>query len=185
MLLLPVSAVLGLLLGCGVALLGGERLPSPGARPGSGAGQAAPHDQDRAGSSAGLSRPAAGAGISTRLAATCLPARTRRWSHAVQQTLRQILAALPKHDRPYVLAISALGDPELAAAGARLVAIGLGRIGGKVLLVKEADPATFAGDYNFILASMPQHDLGPNRRPRRAGADRRRKPPAVGRRSSA
>jgi hypothetical protein len=57
-----------------------------------------------------------------------------------------------------VLAISALRDAELAAAGARLVAIGLGRIGGKVLLVKEADPATFAGDYNFIIVDAG-HDL--------------------------
>lgn len=156
MLLLPVSAVLGLLLGCGVALLGGERLPTPAPAP-----VPAP-DKPRRTTKTEPARPPVS--VARRLAGLDQARRDMFAGKdtpvvaAVQQTLRQILAALPKHDRPYVLAISALGDPELAAAGARLVAIGLGRIGGKVLLVKEADPATFAGDHNFILVDAA-HDL--------------------------
>lgn len=160
MLLLPVAAVLGALLGAGAALMLGDSVPQVAPRP-----TPAPVDPTRARNDpARIDRSRDKPGPARRLAGLDSARRELFNNHdtpltfAVQRLLRQALAALPKHPKPFVFVISSLHDADLASTGAALVAIGLERIGGNVLVVDPRQPAAFADEYSFILVDAG-HDL--------------------------
>jgi uncharacterized protein involved in exopolysaccharide biosynthesis len=151
MLLLPVSAVLGLMLGCGVALLLGDVKLSPLPAPVP-AGPEKPRrevlkpvptrtpvSQARRFASLDSAKGEIFAGLDTPL------------TRSIQQSLKQILGNLPRHGKPYVLAVSAIRDADLATAGATLLATGLERIGARALVIGDSDSADIASDQNFIL----------------------------------
>jgi len=75
---------------------------------------------------------------------------------AVQTLLKDILAALPAHSGPFVLAFSA-SDPALARYAAGLAAIGVDRIGGRALVVDQPHIAADAGQFRFILVTADHH----------------------------
>jgi len=158
MLLLPVSAVLGLMLGCGAALLLGDARPAPVPAP-LPAGPERPRreaprpvptrtpvSQARRFASLDSAKGEIFAGLDTPL------------TRSIQQTLKQILGSLPRHGRPYVLAFAAIRDADLAAAGGALVATGLERIGARTLLAMDGASTGFGDDRNFILVDA-RHDL--------------------------
>ena len=157
-LLLPVSALLGALLGSGLALMLGARTPSPAPTP-------APvtPDRPRRDSASGKQQPAAVARSSAQRYANLDTARREIFSAAttpvtaaVQALLKDVLAALPAHEGPFVLSFSA-GDRALARYGAALAAIGVERIGGKVLFVDQPHIAADAGQFRFILVTADHH----------------------------
>ena len=156
-LLLPVSAVLGVLLGSGLALMLGARVPSP-APP-----VPATPDRPRRVSSPGKSQPVPVPRTTAQRYANLDVARREIFSMAstpvtaaVQTLLKDILAALPAHGGPFVLAFSA-SDPALARYAAGLAAIGVDRIGGRALVVDQPHIAADAGQFRFILVTADHH----------------------------
>jgi uncharacterized protein involved in exopolysaccharide biosynthesis len=156
-LILPVAAMLGVMLGCGAALALGVPVPAPLPAP-----TPAPTEPTRprrvapapAAPIAAKPRPVSPARRLASLEALrdeMSGAHDTAVTAAVQALLRDILAALPAHGRPYVLAVSALRDAELARAGLTLAALGLERIGARVLaLAPGSDPGPLGG-YQFVL----------------------------------
>ena len=162
MLLLPVSALLGLLLGSGTALMLGDgalrRAPAPRPAPaGPGGPRGEPRNQVDVPTAVSPARRYAGLDAARR---EMFSTTETALSRSIQRLLRQVLAALPKHQKPYVLALSSVRHPDLAQHGARLVAMGLERIGARTLIVSndEAVGAAQAADYDFILVDEA-HDL--------------------------
>jgi uncharacterized protein involved in exopolysaccharide biosynthesis len=157
-LLLPVSAVLGLLAGSGLALLLGARTSQPSPAP-------APITPDRPRRERSLARanPAELPRSSARRYASLDTARREIFgteatplTNAVQDLLREVLAVLPTHGGPFVLAVTAR-DPELAAYGTALAAMGLERIGGKALVAEPGETPGDAAAYRFILVGETHH----------------------------
>jgi uncharacterized protein involved in exopolysaccharide biosynthesis len=141
-LLLPVSAGLGLVIGCGIAaMLGPAR--SSGAPP-------------RREKSARGTTQAAGRMLPTRLGRYDLPglkeagtasrirAMRRRFLHRggeafsqnTFQLVRRMIALLTEHPAPYILLVSPVGSPEVARLAGAMLGIGLQRAGQNVLLVE-------------------------------------------------
>lgn len=149
MLLLPVSAVLGLMLGSAVALFLSDRAPRPAPDPVS-------TGPDRPRRAVPRLEPVRSTSAARRLAgldrarSDLLAGRRTPTALAVQGLLRQILAALPRQRGPYVLAVAS-ADPELADAGATLISIGFGLIGGHALQLTETGIPDRVGDDDFIL----------------------------------
>jgi len=157
-LLLPVSAALGALLGSGLALMLGAGTSSPAPAP-------APVTPDRLRrvSTSGKPQPAPVPRTSAQRYANLDVARrqifgtgTTPVTTAVQTLLKDILAALPEHGGPFVLAFSAV-DQALARYGATLAAIGVERIGGKALFIDQPHIAADAGQFRFILVTADHH----------------------------
>ena len=157
-LLLPVSAVLGLLAGSGLALLLGPAARDTAPAP-------APVTPDRPRRERGLARatPAELPRSTARRYASLDSARREIFgtdatplTQAVQDLLREVLAVLPTHDGPFVLAVTA-SDPELAAYGTALAAMGLERIGGKALVAEPGETPGDAAAYRFILVGDTHH----------------------------
>jgi len=149
MLLLPVSAVLGFMLGSAIALFLGDRAPRPAPAP-------VPAGPDRPRRAAPRLEPVRTTSAARRLAgldrtrSDLFAGRRTPTALAVQGLLRQILDTLPRQRGPYVLAVAS-DDPELADAGATLISIGFGLIGGRaVQLTGEVVPER-VGDDDFIL----------------------------------
>ena len=159
-LLLPVAAILGLLLGAGAAMMLGDPAPDFAPRP-----TPAPVDPTRSRAEPAKPNRSSDKIRPARRFAGLDSARRELFGNqdtpltfAVQRLLRRALVALPQHPKPFVLTISSLDDPDLASTGAALVALGLERIGGNVLVVDPRKPAEFADDYSFILVDAA-HDL--------------------------
>ncbi|HEV7247012.1 MAG TPA: GumC family protein [Shinella sp.] len=144
LLLLPVSAALGLLAGCGLAVVGStpDRQPD----------RAEPAEPDEAGRAAlsrveavptSLGRYAlpglAGAGAAARIRAMRRRFLQRGGEAFSQNTLklvRRIIARLTEHPAPYTLLVSAVRSaPEAKLAGA-MIGIGLQQAGQNVLVVE-------------------------------------------------
>ncbi|MXN48937.1 exopolysaccharide biosynthesis protein [Shinella kummerowiae] len=163
LLLLPVSAALGLLVGCGVAILRGpvekaERDPGP--EPDEAAvtqlparfiptrSEAVPINLGRY-ELPGL----ASAGASSRIRAMRRRFLQRGGEAFSQETLklvRRILALLTEHAPPYVLLVFPLRNgPDAKLAGA-MIGIGLQQAGQKVLVVEVSDTAPELGAGVFI-----------------------------------
>lgn len=153
-LLLPVAAVLGALLGAGLALFLGIPAPAPTLAP-------APvtPDRPRRETLPAKPQPAPVARASARRYANLDTARaeifgmaTTPITTAVQALLRDVLAALPTHEGPFVVSFSA-DDLGLARHGAELAAMGVERIGSRALVVDRPHIAADAGQYRFILVT--------------------------------
>jgi uncharacterized protein involved in exopolysaccharide biosynthesis len=149
-LLLPVSAMLGLMMGAGIALLIGEPrtfavlAPSPSPNP------PAPTDHRK--------KAPSRVGQATPTLATVSPAR--RYARldgaredvvtghgdasdiAMRRLLSEVLALLPRHESPFILSFAAQTDARLSRRGAQLAAAGLERIG--------ADAAVVTGDVDVV-----------------------------------
>ena len=163
-LLLPVSAMLGLMMGAGIALLIGEprslaaHAPAPSPNP------PAPTDKRK---KTPPSRPEHATPVMAR------PSPARRYarldgargdvivghdeSHdlAVRRLLGEVFALLPRHGAPFIIAFAAQTDARLSQRGARLAAAGLAHIG--------ADAAVVAHDvdasrHRFVLVDAT-HEL--------------------------
>ena len=155
-LLLPVAAVLGALLGCGLALMVGARVPAPAPAP-------VTPDRPRRDTVPAKPQPATVPRSSTRRYANLDIARSESFGRAttpltsaVQVLLRDVLAALPPHNGPFVLAFSATDTP-LARYGAELAAIGVDRIGSRALVVDQPQTVDDAGQYRFILVTADHY----------------------------
>jgi uncharacterized protein involved in exopolysaccharide biosynthesis len=166
MLLLPVSAVLGLLAGCGIAMLWPatrKSVPAPAPAP-------APVTPDR---------PRRERTRDTRATSEPTPSNARRYASldvarqeifssadtplttAVQKLLNDMLAELPSRGGPFVVAFSSLRDIRLAEMGASFTALGIERIGGRALVLKDgATPEVDAGQYGFILVAADHYLAG-------------------------
>ncbi len=159
MLLLPVSAVLGLLLGAGTALLLGEPRPKLVRRP----LPTGPERPRREVPKPAAAAPAAPKSISParRLARfdalrkDVADGATTPLTQAVQVLLHQVMARLSQGGKPFVLALSAEGDDDIAAGAATILMAGLERIGAKPLFLGAVDAAVtgHAGSYDFILVT--------------------------------
>ncbi len=153
MLILPVSAVLGLMLGCGTALVFGE-LSAPAASP-----RPAPAGPGR--------RPRRTTTVESSKASPVSPARRfagldaarleifgtskTPLTHAVQTLLSTMLSSLPPQSGPYVVAFAALEDATVARNGAAIAAMGLERIGAKPLLIIGGEDVPPLDEHSFIL----------------------------------
>jgi uncharacterized protein involved in exopolysaccharide biosynthesis len=163
MLILPVSALLGVLLGCGMALLLGDRAPAPAPLPTS---PDRPRKAVRPPARGQVEAFRPGLSAARRLAGLDGVRRDLNTgtdsplSRALQDVLRQILADLPRQRKPFLIALSGLGDPALASFGAELLALGLEHIGGRALVAGlETGNQHQASDFDFILALDGQSDL--------------------------
>lgn len=167
MLLLPVSGVLGLLLGAGTALLLGEPRAKSARRP-------LPTGPERPRRStpkpAGATAAAAPKAVSPARRLAQLDAVRKEISNdvatpatrAIQDLLHQVLTRLAKGSKPYIIAVSMGADEDLGHAAAELVAAGFEQIGGRVLvLTRDAPFAGHAGAYDFILVAS-SHPLAPH-----------------------
>lgn len=163
MLILPVSALLGLLLGCGVALLLGERAAAPAPLP---ASPDRPRKSKQQPAHAPVEAFRPGLSSARRLAGLDSVRRDLNTgtdsplSRALQDVLHEVLAELPRLHKPFIIACAGLGDPALAGFGAELLALGLEHIGGRALIAgTRSDRPNQAGDFDFILALDGQSDL--------------------------
>ena len=170
MLLLPVSAVLGLLLGSGVALMLGEgrarvaatvTAPAPSPAPVDPADPTDPVDpkprQTRKPERTQADRQAYSAARRYARLDNGRRELTNEHDAPVQSLLRQIIRSLPKDRNQYIISFSAVRDMALASEGAELTAMGLQMIGARPVVLGDG-PIDNAADHNFILAALP-HDL--------------------------
>ena len=161
-LLLPVSAVLGLLLGSGVALLVGDPAPRP-VHPT--APSPAPVDPQPRSSRKSERPEAERAPVSAARRYARLDNGRRELTNtadsaltaSIQTLLRQIIRSLPKDRNQYIVSFSSVRDAALARDGAELTAIGLDKIGGKAMIVSDGAIDDAAGA-TFILVTPP-HEL--------------------------
>ena len=153
-LLLPVSAVLGLLLGAGVALLVGEpqtvAIPAPSPVPtppeppvGTRKKKTPPREADPRPVLATVSPARRYAGLDGASHGTVTASDT-----ALRRLLGEIIALLPRHATPFILSFAAQHDAHLAHQGASLAAAGLARLGADAALV--TGDADIAG-HRFVL----------------------------------
>ncbi|WP_428425158.1 GumC family protein [Pararhizobium sp.] len=151
-LLLPVSAVLGLIAGCGLALVNGPiRQPQDGSpSPIRGRRQTIETLKD---SGAAISRPepvpvnfgeyrlparaSSGANSCVRaIRRRLFQAGSETFSRDLLQLLRQIILHLTEHPKPYVLLVSSIQNPFEAKLAAVMIGIGFQETGQKVLMVE-------------------------------------------------
>jgi uncharacterized protein involved in exopolysaccharide biosynthesis len=156
MLLLPVSAVLGFMLGSGIALFLGDRAPLPAPEPVSTGPNRPRRATPRLEPVRSMSAARRLAGLD-RARSDLVTGRRTPTAIAVQGLLRQVIEALPRQRGPYILAVSA-ADAELADAGADLIAGGLGLIGGHAVRLAGADVPERVDDDDFVLLG-PDHPL--------------------------
>jgi uncharacterized protein involved in exopolysaccharide biosynthesis len=171
MLLLPVSAVLGLLLGSGVALMLGEGRarvaavaapsPSPTPAPVDPVDPVDPIDpkprRTKKPEHTNIERSAYSAARRYAQLDNGRRELTNQDEAPVQAVLRQIIRSLPKDRNQYIISFSSVRDAALATEGAELTAMGLELIGGRpVVLTGERidNPA----EHSFILVALP-HEL--------------------------
>jgi uncharacterized protein involved in exopolysaccharide biosynthesis len=169
MLLLPVSAVLGLLLGSGVALMLGEgrarvaAAPAPSPAPVEPVDPVDPEPVDptprktRKPESTHTERPAYSAARRYAQLDNGRRELTNAHEATVQSVLRQIIRSLPKDRNQYIIGFSSVRDAALANEGAELTAMGLQMIGAHPV-VMTGDRIDDAGEHNFILVALP-HEL--------------------------
>lgn len=160
LLLLPVSAALGLLVGCGIAILRGpvERAErDPGPEPDEAVvtpRRLVPHSDAVPISLGRYELPGlASAGAASRIRAMRRRFLQRGGEAFSQETLklvRRILALLTEHAPPYVLLVSPLRNgPDAKLAGA-MIGIGLQQAGQNVLVIELSDTAPELGAGVFI-----------------------------------
>lgn len=154
MLLLPVSAALGFMLGCAVALFLGAPAPAPVPAP------SLPTDPDRPRRAAPRLEPVRNQSPARRLAgldrarSDLIAGRHTPTSLAIQALLHRIFEALPRRRGPYVLAVSGR-DRALAEAGANLISAGFGLVGGRAVQLGGSDAVPGrVGDDDFLLVAM-------------------------------
>lgn len=155
-LLLPVSGVLGLIAGCGLALVSGAiGQPQDGSpAPIKGRRQAIEIPKDNG----AIPRPEP---VPVNFGEYRLPARASSGAHScirairrrlfqagsepfsrdLLQLLRRIILQLTEHPKPYVLLVSSIGTPFEAKLAAVMIGIGFQQTGQKVLMVEFDDSA--------------------------------------------
>ena len=168
MLLLPVSAVLGLLLGSGVALMLGEGrvrvatpAPAPSPAPVEPIDPVDPVDPNprhtKKPERAESDRPAYSAARRYARLDNGRRELTNEHEAPVQSVLRQIIRSLPKDRNQYIISFSSVRDATLASEGAELTAMGLQMIGGRPVVLT-GDHLNASAEHNFILVALP-HEL--------------------------
>jgi uncharacterized protein involved in exopolysaccharide biosynthesis len=169
MLLLPVSAVLGLLLGSGVALMLGDgrarvatvAASSPTPAPVEPVDPVDPIDpkprRTRKPEHTNIERAAYSAARRYAQLDNGRRELTNEHEAPVQAALRQIIRALPKDRNQYIISFSSVRDAALANEGAELTAMGLQMIGGRPVVL-DGNRIDSPAEHNFILVALP-HEL--------------------------